>query len=261
MKLLRSDFDLDQFFHDLGRAPQRLLLLDYDGTLAPLRRERDQAVPYPGVAERLAALAATAGTRLAVVSGRPAEEVEGLLGMRPAPEIWGCHGLERLRPGRALERDAVAPATRRALDAAEAWARERGLAPHLERKPASLALHWRGLDAAEIASLTRAAIAAWPRGDGLAIQPFDGGLELRAAGVDKGRAVAALLAESPPDAAVAFLGDDRTDEDAFAALPPGGLAVLARSRLRPTRAQLWLRPPEELLEFLERWREAERGAA
>jgi trehalose-6-phosphatase len=57
--------------------------------------------------------------------------------------------------------------------------------------------------------------------------------------------------------AVAYLGDDRTDEDAFAALQRIGLAVLVRSLPQPTAANLWIEPPEELVEFLAQWRQAQ----
>ena len=57
---------------------------------------------------------------------------------------------------------------------------------------------------------------------GLQKLAFDGGLELRAAGSDKGLAVKAMFAELGSEAAVAYLGDDRTDEDAFAALGESG---------------------------------------
>src|SRR5215471_2765713 len=60
-----------------------------------------------------------------------------------------------------------------------------------------------------------------------------------------------------PGAAVAYLGDDRTDEDAFAALQGLGLAVLVRTSPRPTAANLWIEPTEELVEFLARWRLAQ----
>jgi len=83
-----------------------------------------------------------------------------------------------------------------------------------------------------------------------------GGLELRVVGIDKGRAVDQILAGSPPEAAAAYLGDDLTDEDAFAALSGRGervLTVLVREEWRPTRAEVWLRPPGGLLAFLGRW--------
>jgi len=51
----------------------------------------------------------------------------------------------------------------------------------------------------------------------------------------------------------AYLGDDRTDEDAFLAIAPHGVGVLVRPELRETAAAWWLRLPEELLEFLDDW--------
>jgi len=61
------------------------------------------------------------------------------------------------------------------------------------------------------------------------------------------------LAEEGADAAVAYLGDDLTDEDAFRALAGRGLRALVRAELRPSEADVWIRPPGELLAFLDRW--------
>jgi trehalose-phosphatase len=96
---------------------------------------------------------------------------------------------------------------------------------------------------------------------GLQRLAFDGGVELRLAGSDKGIAVRAMLGELGEDAAVAYLGDDLTDEDAFAALGDRGLSVLVRATPHPTRAQAWIRPPEELFEFLASWSAASEGQA
>jgi hypothetical protein len=83
--------------------------------------------------------------------------------------------------------------------------------------------------------------------------PFDGGLELRAPGKNKGDAVSAILAESGPDFAAAYLGDDQTDENAFRAIKGRGLSILVRPEPRPTMADMWLRPPDELGRFLRDW--------
>lgn len=91
---------------------------------------------------------------------------------------------------------------------------------------------------------------------GLELLEFDGGVELRVSGRNKGSVVREVLAEEPTDAAVAYLGDDWTDEDAFRALRGRGLGVLVRDELRPTAAELWIRPPHQLVEFLDRWRAA-----
>jgi trehalose-6-phosphatase len=83
--------------------------------------------------------------------------------------------------------------------------------------------------------------------------PFEGGIELRARGRNKADAVSDVLARSSPDAVCAYLGDDVTDEDAFAGIRGRGLAVLVAPELRRTGAHLWLRPPAELEWFLDRW--------
>jgi trehalose-phosphatase len=79
---------------------------------------------------------------------------------------------------------------------------------------------------------------------------------MRARGRDKGDAVREVLAGRPEGAACAYLGDDLTDEDAFAALDGRGLGVLVSHVPRGTRAHAWVRPPVGVLTFLHRWRNA-----
>jgi trehalose-6-phosphatase len=90
----------------------------------------------------------------------------------------------------------------------------------------------------------------------LTLLGFDGGLEVRVSGRTKADAVLAVLRECPLDTPAAFLGDDVTDEDAFVALHGRALAILVRPEQRPTAAEVWLRPPEELAAFLQRWQRA-----
>jgi trehalose-phosphatase len=77
-------------------------------------------------------------------------------------------------------------------------------------------------------------------------------VELRARAYDKGHAVRTVVAtdDSP---VCAYLGDDITDEDAFRAVRPHGLAVLVRESHRSTMADVRLEPPSEVIAFLERW--------
>ena len=142
-----------------------------------------------------------------------------------------------------------APAVQDALAQAEAAAAAISVAgTRIERKPASLAFHWRGMADSAVGALRERLSSAWkPLADGgvLELLPFDGGLELRACGTNKQHAVKAVLSETPPDSAVAYLGDDITDEDAFRAVKAQGLAVLVRPEYRETAADLWIRPPQE----------------
>jgi trehalose 6-phosphate phosphatase len=259
MKILNTDIDFDDFFHKLAGASSRVLMLDYDGTLAPFRALRDKAVPYPGVRTALEAIGESGACRLVIVSGRAIEDLVPLMGLKAVPEIWGCHGWERrLADGSKIGPDISKLATR-GLEEAGRWTKEKGLAEHLEQKPASMAIHWRGLGEGEIADIRKNAAEGWGRiaGEfGLSVHDFNGGVEIRVPGRDKGIAVETILAESGTGAVAAYLGDDLTDEDAFRALKGNGLGVFVNAELRETAADLWIKPPEELIEFLSRWTES-----
>lgn len=232
-----------------------MLLTDYDGTLAPFREDRERAVPYPGIADALQAVA-SGGTRTVVVTGRPARAIPGLMPLDPRPEIWGSHGLERWMPDDRYLTESPSESARRALAEAEAFAGSRGLASWLEAKPAGLALHWRGRDDAETLGAREEIEPVWRRlcsGNELQLLAFDGGLELRSTLATKARAVETILRETGPDGVVAYLGDDLTDEDAFRALRGRGLGVLVRREPRDTLAEARINPPDELLDLLARW--------
>ncbi len=245
-----------RFFGLLESTPSALLLLDYDGTLAPFRPDPAEAVPYPGVDALLRDLMASGGTRLAIVTGRSLESILPLLKLSPLPEIWASHGRERRRPGGEVRRAEPTEAQQAGLARALGAARSAGLDGRVEEKPFSVAFHVRGVSK-EIATESLKGIRAlWePMTERatLALHVFDGGLELRAPGRSKADAVESLLGGYSTGAPAAYLGDDETDEDAFRALGERGLPVLVRPEWRETAARLWLRPPEELLRFMELW--------
>jgi trehalose 6-phosphate phosphatase len=142
------------------------------------------------------------------------------------------------------------------FDEAYAWAESEDLEHYCEKKPACLALHWRGLDPELVAEIKGKVEKEWNSlagKRGLRFLEFDGGIELRPPGRDKGYAVDTVLEESGGDTIAAYLGDDYTDEDAFRALRGRGLSILVNRSLRNTAADIWLKPPSELLEFLNRW--------
>lgn len=252
-----------EFLDKLKAASQRVLLLDYDGTLAPFVVDRNQAFPYPEVPELVSRITAQ-GTRVVLISGRAAREIILLSGIHPHPEIWGSHGLERLKPDGSYEVEPLPADDENALlEAADAMRRE-DLERQLELKPGGVAVHWRGMDPAEITALRDRIKTLWAgvmESDHLKLLDFDGGIELRTMAASKARAVNAILSESQPEAAVAYLGDDLTDEDAFHALKGKGLSVLVREQPRPTIADLWLRPPDDLIRFLQEWSRATGGEA
>jgi len=248
--------EVERFMKAVAQSPASALLLDYDGTLAPFCLNRDQALPYPGITALLQEIIACGCTRVVIITGRNAQEVIPLLAIHPPLEIWGCHGLERLRPDGTRETPRVEEPVLRALAEADRWLRNQGLHHRAEFKTGAVAIHWRGLDEATTAQTRGQVLLGWlpiAQSTPMELLEFDGGIEMRMPGRDKGDAVRTILDEAGPEVPVAYLGDDITDERAFLALGTVGLSVLVRPEWRETAAALWIRPPEGLREFLARW--------
>lgn len=257
--VLNPAVDVERFFGELARASSRLLLLDFDGTLAPFAARPEEARPYRGTAALLDDIMQLPGNRVVIVTGRDLRDGTPLLQLRRQPEVWGAHGWQRwLPPQRVTEYEPPAAAKERLLVAAARVQRLTHWGARVERKTGSVAVHWRGLEPLAAEAVREALRPAWSglaRSAHLQLMEFDGGLELRARLRHKGTVVRRLLNECGSRIAAAYLGDDHTDEDAFAALRGRGLGVLVRPVVRRTAAQLWLRPPEDLHAFLERWRD------
>jgi trehalose 6-phosphate phosphatase len=254
-----AEFRIEQFLKTVAQARQSLLLLDYDGTLAPFRRERDQAFPYSGSVHLLEEIVRSGRTRVVIISGRDTSETIPLLGVAPAPEVWGLHGLQRRKPDGKIETVRIDERYLDALSDASRWLDCQHLWPAAELKTGSIAVHWRGLADSEAEELRERLLAGWKpiaEYSGMELLEFDGGIEIQTPEADKGDVVRMVLSEMEAGTPAAYLGDDATDERAFRAISGRGLSVLVRPRWRQTAAQLWLKPPGELLDFLTRWLEA-----
>lgn len=249
---------LDKFFDRLAGAASPLLLLDYDGTLAPFRVDRFTARPWAGVRGLLERIQRQGRTRMTVITGRPAHEIAPMLTLDPPLEVWGLHGAERLYPDGRRELEQAPTATQAKLEELREFLRRDSLGGLFEDKANGVVMHWRGASrhkAEQIERRTRQLFEPLARMDGLGLLEFEAGLELRV-GRDKGGAVQAILSETGQGAPVAYLGDDLTDEAAFRAVQRvgrRGLSALVRREWRQTAAEVWLRPPGELKKFLERW--------
>ncbi len=201
------------------------LLLDLDGTLIDFAPTPDAVLVPPGLPQTLTTLRDRLGGALAIITGRPIAEVDALLpGIAHA--VAGEHGgAVRAAPDAALERPAFPPIP-------EAWlTRARmviGAHPGtiLERKTNGVALHFRKRPIAgpALRDLAERLVAALPSHAVLAGNMV---WEVRPRGIDKGRALAALM-QRPPFAGriPLFVGDDATDEDAIrAARDLGGIGL------------------------------------
>jgi trehalose-phosphatase len=199
----------------------------------------------------------TAGTRVVLITGRPARELVVLSGIHPHTEIWGSHGMERLLPNGHYELTALSATQTAALTLAADALRRDGLEdPQIELKPGGIAVHWRGMGHSDIVQLREKVLSQWKtlsENHSLHILNFDGGIELRGSGRDKGKAINDILKTADSSTAVAYLGDDETDEDAFRSLKGKGLTALVRTESRASIADVWLQPPQELVQFLRDW--------
>lgn len=246
---------LTDFLNTLSVAKNPVLMLDYDGTLAPFQIDRFHAYPYPGILPLLEAILNTT-TRIIIITGRPIHEVQALLQPLTGIEIWGAHGLDHLLPDGTRRHIEIVPELAALLQQAQEKMKQRSLEHLIEVKPGGVALHWRGLSDETTQAIATQALHDWSdlaQHPGLKLLNFEGGLELRVLRPDKGDAIATVLKQLDRETPVAFLGDDLTDEDGFRVLSNRGLPILVRDEYRETNARAWLKPPEELLLFLEQW--------
>lgn len=265
MLVLETDRILDWFFGKLDGSQTGALVLDYDGTLAPFSVDRCAAFPYPGVGPALSRIMQEGRTRLAIVSGRPVSELIPLLGIFPIPEIWGLHGLQRLLPNGDCRTFRLSNSDLHILADAGSWLDYQGLRHLAEFKTGSIAVHWRGLPEEEAALAAERVRKGWNRltaSGRMAVLDFDGGIEIRPSFRNKAHAVLTVQTELEPGIPIAYLGDDRTDEDAFHALRDSSQAitVLVRPEWKETAAKAWIKPPRELLDFFDRWLDCCGGA-
>jgi trehalose 6-phosphate phosphatase len=252
----KTSFGYARFLQDVSAAGERVLILDYDGTIAPFTSHRRLAFPYPGITELLHQIMTECRTRVIVASGRAAHEVIPLLGMLPPPEIWGTHGAERVYADGRYEEIEVTQDALEVLLKSETRLESAGLGHLLEVKLAAVAVHWRGLKPSEVLHVRSKAykiLEPLAGKSGLVLSEFDEGVEIRLRAANKGTAIHSLLSDLAPEVPIAYLGDDVTDEDAFRALNDRGLTILVSAKPRFTAAQLSMRPPEELLGFLRAW--------
>jgi len=192
---------IPEFWETVSSAPHRLLALDYDGTLAPFRIERMEARPLPGILDALAVLSdrrTCPNTSLAVISGRPVNELAGLLHPLSVP-MYGAHGYEYLDVKKNLRLYVPEKTVCEALNAAVRAAQAAGLSDLTEKKISSVAVHVRGRGNAR--HILDRIFERWGpilETSGLTMRRFDGGVELRSTDRSKATAVSELLEACPP---------------------------------------------------------------
>lgn len=269
---------------ELKELKKIALFLDYDGTLVSFKPRPEDAVPTPDVIALLERLVKNPKFRVIIVSGRSIKELQRLLPVQGLGLI-GLHGIQIKYVG-----------NRHAYSLPWIWEKAERIRPVLQRikskltdefknenifiedKEFTLAFHYRQLEECKVKNV-REKFFELVGADSICdygvprqrwsckrenIEIIDGAkvLEIRLKGWNKGDAVKKVIKEIE-DAAPVYIGDDATDEDAFAVInsKKDGIAAVVLNNtgrgepslapsLRPTHAKFWLKNSNEVTKFL-----------
>ena len=240
---------------EIARSGDRItVFLDYDGTLTPIVSHPEDARLPESMRQTLRSLAAR--VPVAILSGRDLDDVRGRV-LVDGIVYAGSHGFDIAGAG-GLRRE-LGAAYLRVLDTAEAELREaldEIPGAQLERKHFSVAAHYRNVNESDgfKVALAMDAVAArhgeLRRMDGKKVYELLPDIDW-----NKGKAVLWLLETlglEGRNALPIYIGDDRTDEDAFRALEKRGVAILVSEHPQETAASYWLKNPDEVECFLQK---------
>jgi trehalose 6-phosphate phosphatase len=234
------------------RSGRPAIFLDYDGTLTPIVSHPEKALLSDSMRQAVQALATHAS--VAILSGRDLDDVRQRVNVG-AIIYAGSHGFDIAGP-RGLRKEMAAEFLPR-LDMVEKELGKQlaGIAgAHVERKRFSIAAHYRNVNESDVPKVERAVneVAARHRElrkmDGKKVYELLPDIDW-----DKGKAVLWLLENlglGRRKVRAIYIGDDRTDEDAFRAVGQCGVGILVSEQLRPTAANYSLKDPAEVERFL-----------
>ena len=241
--------------HEIARSADRLaVFLDYDGTLTPIVSHPEDAWLSESMRQTLGSLVAR--VPVAILSGRDLDDVRGRV-LVDGIVYAGSHGFDIAGAG-GLRRELGATYLP-VLDAAERELREaldEIPGAQLERKHFSVAAHFRNVNEDDAVKLAAAVdtVAARHRElrkiNGRKVYELLPDIDW-----NKGKAVLWLLETLELERGHAlpiFIGDDRTDEDAFSALEKRGVGILVSEQPQVTAARYCLNNPEEVERFLQK---------
>ncbi len=241
---------------DLLAAAERLLVfLDYDGTLVPLVDDPGAAVLDPALIEILGRLARRPGVDVEIVSGRTPEWLARMFATLPMG-LHAEHGAWSRSPGSSEWRRNVPESAGfqglldRVRPVLASFARSHP-GSFVEEKTTGLALHYRAAHSADAepqAWELRRQLLDLLSNAPVSVLAGNNVIEIRPQGLHKGTIVPQVLAQAAAGAKILAIGDDRTDEDLFAALPENAITV--RVGGGPTRAGWRLKGPDDVRALL-----------
>jgi trehalose 6-phosphate phosphatase len=242
------------------QAGHMLIALDFDGTIAPIVPHPDDAQLLPEARPVLEALAERNDTEIALISGRSLQDLRRRVAIGDV-YYAGNHGLEIHGP----DLDDTVPGALELVPVVQECSRTitdqlggiNGI--FIENKVLSLSVHYRMVDDPQTQKQIEAAVERVVREHqpGLRVTTGKRVREIRP-DIDwhKGKALLYIIAEIESIRGAVklpmFVGDDRTDEDGFAALPVQGAGVLVGAPDAQTAATSYVHSPAEAVQLLER---------
>jgi trehalose 6-phosphate phosphatase len=200
---------------------------DYDGTLAPIREDPDAPTIPPRLERALQSLADRDGVQVAVVSGRQLDDLADRVDV-DGVVLAGNHGLELSRDGEPVLRDGVDRYLPSVRDAHSELQSSVADVPgcHVEDKGVTITVHVRETPADRVTDVRDRVLDTAASTPGVHVTEGKQVFEVRpSVPHDKGTTMELLEGENPSDWLTLYLGDDTTDEDAFAAIQPDGVGI------------------------------------
>jgi trehalose-phosphatase len=256
MKHLWEDWEKIQ--QKIRRAQSLFLLLDYDGTLAPIAPTPEEALCPPEVKVLLEKLRDHAHALVAIISGRSLDDLKEKVGVSGIIYV-GNHGLEiqnpagihkkKLSPPREKELQMIVRTLRRSLGGIQ------GIL--MEEKGPIVAVHYRNVAQKYFGLIHRVLKETLERWGGRWKTAYGKMVVEIRPEIDfhKGKAVRELLRGASKHILPIYLGDDQTDEEAFREVKGRGITVLIGPGWRTSEAEYFLKNPEEVEDFLRRCQE------
>jgi trehalose 6-phosphate synthase/phosphatase len=210
-----------------AETKRRFFLIDYDGTLVPIKRLPSEAVPDEKVKDFLACLSSDADNHVAIVSGRDAGTMEKWFGYLPITLV-AEHGSSIKMRNESWQQlvtfsDQWKDQVRRIMQIYVT----RCVGSFIEEKTNTVAWHYRNTQVDLGFMRSRELINSLSQLiQNTSLQVIDGNkvVEIRMAGFDKGTITLRILSEAQPDF-VLCIGDDTTDEDMFKVLEDSAYTV------------------------------------